>query len=143
MAMTIEEKKLYGFGVKGTSLFGETFEAVDELIEFAQTEYDNKNSDYFDDEDQHCIFVSAVKRVTPFEFAPSLDDIVDQITACFYSAHNIDDDAEANYHPKEEAKKEWKAFIEKYFDLPYMLIGYADVGWYNLKEHRWVEKKGD
>ena len=37
MAMATEEKKLYGFGVNDTSLFGETFETVDELIEFAQT----------------------------------------------------------------------------------------------------------
>jgi len=141
--MATEEKKLYGFGVNDTSLFGETFETVDELIEFAQTEYDNENSDYFDDEDQHRILVSAVKRVVPFDFAPSLDDIAEQMTDRFYSEHNIDDDAEASYYPKEEAKKEWKAFVEKYFDIPYTLIGYADVGWYNLKEHRWVEKKED
>lgn len=61
---TTEELKMYGFGVNDTSLFGETFETVDELIEFAQKEYDNENSDYFDDEDQHCILVNAVKCVS-------------------------------------------------------------------------------
>lgn len=141
--MATEEKKMYGFGVNDTILFGETFETLDELIEFAQAEYDNENSGYFDDEDQHCIIVSAVKRVVPFDFAPSLDDIAEQMTDRFYSEHNIDDDAEASYHPEEEAKKEWKAFVEKYFDIPFTLIGYADVGWYDLKEHRWVEKKDE
>lgn len=135
------EKKMYGFGVNGTDLFENTFETVDELLEFAQKEYADKYSNYFDDEDQHCIFVSVVKNVTPSDFAPSLDDIADQMTDRFYSEHNIADDAKVSYYPEEEAKKEWKAFIEKYFDIPYTLIGYADVGCYDLKERRWVEKK--
>lgn len=141
--METEKKKLYGFGVNDTILFEETFETVDELIEFAQTEYDNENSDYFDDEDQHCILISAVKRVAPSDFAPSLDDIAEQMTDRFYSEYNIDGDAESSYHPKKEAKKEWKAFVEKYFDIPYTLIGYANLGWYDLKEHCWVEEKVD
>ena len=141
--MATEEKKLYGFGVNATTLFGETFETVDELIEFAQTEYDNKNSGYFDDEDQHCILVSYVEEVCAWDFAPSLDDIADDMTDCYYSEYNLDEDAEVDYSPKDEARKEWEAFIKKYFDIPYTLIGYADVGWYNLKEHRWVEKKED
>ena len=56
------------------------------------------------------------------------------------NARGIDDDAEVNYSPREEAKKEFEAFIEKYFDIPCTLIGYADVGWYDLKEHKWIEK---
>ena len=136
-----KEKELFGFGVNDTRLFGETFDTVEELIEFAQHEYDNENSDYFDDEDQHCILISHVKNLTVFEFAPSLDDIADQMTDQFYSEHPVDDDAEVDYYPKDEARKEWEAFIEKYFDIPCTLVGYADVGWYNLKEHKWEEKK--
>lgn len=133
-----EEKKLFGFSVDDTKLFDETFDTVDELIEFAQKEYDEQNDEYFD-EDQHCILVSYVKEVSASDFAPSLDDIADQMTDKFYSEHNIDDDSDVTYNPKDEAEKEWKAFIEKYFDIPYTLIGYADVGWYNLKEHEWIE----
>lgn len=136
-----DEKTLYGFGVNDTQLFGETFESVDELIEFAQTEYDSGNGGFFDDEDECRILVSKVKNVKPSDFAPSLDDIADQMTDRFYSEHNIDDNSEASFYPREEAEKEYKAFVEKYFDIPYTLIGYADVGWYNLKEHRWEEKK--
>lgn len=136
-----EEKELFGFGVNDTQLFGETFETVGELIAFAQTEYDNENSDFFDEEDQCRILVSKVKKVSPSDFAPSLDDIAEQMTDRFYSEHAIDDDAEASYYPKEEAEKEWTAFVEKYFDIPCTLIGYADVGWYDLKEHCWVEEK--
>lgn len=133
-----EEKKLFGFSVDDTKLFDETFDTIDELIEFAQKEYDEQNDEYFD-EDQHCILVSYVKEVSASDFAPSLDDIADQMTDKFYSEHNIDDDSDVTYNPKDEAEKEWKAFIEKYFDIPYTLIGYADVGWYNLKEHEWIE----
>lgn len=133
-----EEKKLFGFSVDDTKLFVETFDTVDELIEFAQKEYDEQNDEYFD-EDQHCILVSYVKEVSASDFAPSLDDIADQMTDKFYSEHNIDDDSDVTYNPKDEAEKEWKAFIEKYFDIPYTLIGYADVGWYNLKEHKWIK----
>lgn len=134
-----DEKKLFGFGVNDTRIFSETFESVEELIEFAQAEYDRQNEDYFD-EDQHRILISHVQKVKTTDFAPSLDDIADDMTDKFYSEHNIDDDAEVDYYPKEEAKKEWEAFVEKYFDIPYNLIGYADVGLYDLKEHRWVEK---
>lgn len=133
-----EEKKLFGFGVDDTKLFAETFDTVDELIKFAQKEYNEQNEEYFD-EDQHCILVSYVKQVSASDFAPSLDDIADQMTDKFYSEHNIDDDSDVTYNPKDEAEKEWKAFIEKYFDIPYTLIGYAYVGWYNLKEHEWIE----
>ena len=134
-----DEKKLFGFGVNDTRIFSETFESVEELIEFAQAEYDRQNEDYFD-EDQHRILIYHVQKVMETDFAPSLDDIADDMTDKFYSEHNIDDDAEVDYYPKEEAKKEWEAFVEKYFDIPYNLIGYADVGWYDLKEHRWAEK---
>lgn len=133
-----EEKKLFGFSVDDTKLFDETFDTIDELIEFAQKEYDEQNDEYFD-EDQHCILVSYVKEVSASDFAPSLDDIADQMTDKFYSEHNIDDDSDVTYNPKDKAEKEWKAFIEKYFDIPYTLIGYADVGWYNLKEHKWIK----
>ena len=134
------EKKLFGFGVNDTNIFEDTFDTVEELIEFAQKEFDGENGDYFDDEDVHCILVSHVKKVRPYDFAPSLDDIADQMTDRFYSEHAIDDDAEVNYSPREEAKKEFEAFIEKYFDIPCTLIGYAYVGWYDLKEHKWIEK---
>ena len=133
-----EKKKLFGFGVNDTKLFAETFDTVEELIEFAQKEYDEQNEDYFD-EDEHCILVSHVEEVSASEFAPSLDDIADQMTDRFYCQHPINDDADCDYSNKEEAEKEWKAFIEKYFDIPCTLIGYADVGWYNLKEHKWIE----
>lgn len=133
-----EEKKLFGFSVGDTNLFNETFDTIDELIEFAQKEYDEQNDEYFD-EDQHCILVSYVKEVSASDFAPSLNDIADQMTDKFYSEHNIDDDSDVTYNPKAEAEKEWKAFIEKYFDIPYTLIGYAYVGWYNLKEHKWIK----
>jgi len=134
-----EEKKLFGFGVDDTKLFAETFDTVDELIEFAQKEYDEQNDVYFY-EDQHCILVSHVMKVSASDFAPSLDAIADQMTDMFYSEHNIDDYSDVTYYPKDEAEKEWKAFIEKYFDIPCTLIGYADVGWYDLKNHKWIEK---
>ena len=136
-----EEKKLYGFGVNHTSLFSETFETVEELLEFAQAEYDNNNEDYFD-EGQYCILVSLVKSVKPMDFAPSLADIADQMTDRFYGEYNIDDDAEVSYYPKEEAQKDWESFIGKYFDIPYTLIGYDTIGWYNLKERKWIESDG-
>ena len=138
--MAEEKKKLFGFGVNDTRLFADTFDTVKELIEFAQKEYDDENDEYFD-EDQHCILVSHVEEVCAWDFAPSLDDIADDMTDCYYSEHNLDEDAEVDYSPKDEARKEWEAFIKKYFEVPFTLIGYADVGWYDLKEHKWLEKK--
>jgi len=138
--MAEEKKNLFGFGVNDTRLFAETFDTVEELIEFAQKEYDNQNEDYFD-EDQHRILVSYVKEVSAWDFAPSLDVIADDMTDRYYSEHNLDEDAEVDYSPKDEARKEWEAFVKKYFEVPFTLIGYANVGWYDLKEHKWEEKK--
>ena len=138
--MKEEKKQLFGFGVNDTRLFPEVFDTVEELIKFAQEEYDGENGTYFD-EDQHCILVSYVERVCALDFAPSLDDIAEQMTDRFYCEHAIDDFGEVDFFPKDEAQKAWRDLVEKYFDIPCNLIGYADVGWYDLKEHKWLEKK--
>ena len=69
-----------------------------------------------------------------------MDDIADTMTDKFYCDHNIDDDADVQYYKKEEAQKEWREFINKYFDIPCTIIANWNVGIYDLKEHKWVER---
>ena len=53
----------------------------------------------------------------------------------FKIATNIDDDADVQYYKKEEAQKEWREFINKYFDIPCTIIANWNVGIYDLKEN--------
>ena len=79
-------------------------------------------------------------RIATTLFAPSLDDIADQMTDRFYSDFNIDDYQDVTCSKKAEAQKEWREFINKYFDIPCTIIANWNVGIYDLKEHKWVER---
>ena len=144
----MEGKKLkFGFGLHDTHCFGETFDTVDEVIKFAQEEYDSQYSDYFnDDDDEHFIYVGTAEEVSVLDYAPSIDDILDQMTDSFYCAHNIDDDDNCHITDKREiVEKEYHDFISKYFELPnnISLTTFWNVGVYDLKKHEWVEKFND
>ena len=143
----MQEKKLkFGFGLNETHCFGETFDTVDELIEFAQKEYDSQNSDYFNEDDEYCIYVGTAEEVSVLNYAPSIDDILDQMTDSFYCDHNIDDDDVCHITNKREiVEKEYHDFISKYFELPnnIILTTFWNVGVYDLKKHEWIEKFND
>ena len=141
-----EEKKIkYGFGLDDTECFTDEFDSLEELIAFAQEAHDNPDGNYWDedwDEEEytHSIHVGVIERVSATDFAPSLRDIADQMTDSFYSEHDIADDAEVSFHPRKEAEEAWKAFIEKYCDMPYQVVCKWAVGIYDLKEHRWTKR---
>jgi hypothetical protein len=144
----MEGKKLkFGFGLNDTHCFGETFDTVDEVIEFAQEEYDSQNSDYFNKWiDEHCIYVGIAEEVSALDYAPSIDDILDQMTDSFYCDHNIDDDDICHITDKREiVEKEYNDFISKYFELPnnITLTTFWNIGVYDLKKHEWIEKFDD
>ena len=143
----MEGKKLkFGFGLTDTHCFDETFDTVDEVIEFAQEEYDNQNSDYFNEDDEHCIYVGTAEEVSVLDYAPSIDDILDQMTDSFYCDHNIDDNDICHITDKREiVEKEYNDFISKYFELPnnITLTTSWNIGVYDLKKHEWVEKFDD
>lgn len=141
-----EEKKVkYGFGLSDTECFADEFDTVEELIAFAQEAHDNPDGNYWDedwDEEEyaHSIHVCVIERVNAMDFAPTLRDIADQMTDSFYSYHNIDDDAEVSFFPRKEAEEAYKAFIEKYCDMPCKVVCSWAVGVYDLKEHKWIER---
>jgi hypothetical protein len=144
----MEGKKLnFGFGLNDTHCFGETFDTVDEVIEFAQEEYDSQNSDYFNKWiDEHCIYVGIAEEVSALDYAPSIDNILDQMTDSFYCDHNIDDDDNCHITDKREiVEKEYNDFISKYFELPnnITLTTFWNIGVYDLKKHEWIEKFDD
>lgn len=116
------------------------FDTVDELIAFAQDEYDNENSDYFNDDDEHCILVGTMTQPQPSDVAPSLDWIADTMNDQFYSEYNLDDDADVQILRRKEADEAWRKFCDEYFELPCKVVCHNDVGWYDLKEQRWTEK---
>lgn len=137
--MKVNEVK-FGFGLSDTHCFCEMFDSVQELLEFAIAAWDEQNSDIFNEDDENVIYVGTIYYYTPSDFAPSLDDIADQMTDRFYCDHPIDDDADVQYYKKEEAQKEWHEFINKYFDIPCTYIAEWVVGKYDVKTHKWVEK---
>jgi len=137
------EKKLkYAFGTEDTHCEADLFDTIEEVIEYAQASWDNKDGNPFDEDCDYtgCIYVGTADIYEPADFAPSLDDIADQMTDKFYSDHNIDDDQDVTFCRKEEAQKEWREFINKYFDIPCTIIANWNVGIYDLKEHKWVER---
>lgn len=131
----------YGFGRSEEHVFGDTFDSVEQVIEFAQRAFDEKNEEYFDDKDRCFIYVFSIVELSVTEFMPSLDDIADSMTDSLYGEHNVDSDAEVTYGPKEEAKKEYEAFIKKYFALPFNLVADGIIGKYDLKKHCWLKEE--
>ena len=143
----MDEKKVkFGFGISETECFTDTFDTVEELIAFAKDAYEHPDGNYWDEdwaEDEYpdVIWVGIIEEVSVTQFAPSLDDIADQITDKFYCEHNVDDDDVCHVYKREDAEREWKAFIEKYFELPSntsVVINW-NIGRYDLKAREWVE----
>ena len=137
------EKKLkYAFGVSDTHCKADLFDTIEEVIEYAQASWDDKDGNPFDEDCDYtgCIYVGTADIYEPADFAPSLDDIADKMTDKFYSDHNIDDDQVVTFCRKEEARKEWREFVNKYFDIPCTIIANWNVGIYDLKERKWVNR---
>ena len=137
------EKKLkYAFGTSDTYCEADLFDTIEEVIEYAQSSWDDKDGNPFDEDCDYtdCIYVGTADIYEPADFAPSLDDIADQMTDKFYCDHNIDEDQDVTFCRKEEAQKEWREFINKYFDIPCTIIANWNIGIYDLKEHKWVER---
>ena len=141
--MANENKTIkFGWGIDEDHCEAEMYDSVEELLEYAQASWDEQDGDPFDSDCEYsgCIHVGTAETFEPSDFAPSLDDIADQMTDRFYSEHNIDDDADVQIARRKEAAEEWKALVNKYFDLPCTMATNWCVGMYDLKEHKWVEK---
>ncbi len=141
--MNKDDKQIkFGFGTDEEHCFGDEFDTVQELINFATEEWEDQNSDYYIDDDDNLIYIGVIEHHKPSDFVPSLSDIADQMTDKFYCDHNIDDDSDCGCVNKEEAEREFKAFIDKYFYLPCEYTTVWNVGQYDVKNHQWVEKFG-
>ena len=137
------EKKLkYTFGTNDTYCETDLFDTIEEVIEYAQASWDDMDGNPFDEDCDYTgrIYVGTAETYEPADFAPSLDDIADQMTDKFYSDHNIDDDADVQISKRKEAEEKWKAFVNEHFDIPCTIIANLNVGIYDLKEHKWVER---
>lgn len=140
--MTNETKVKYGFGLDDVSCETEMFYSIEEVLKYAQASWDEQDGNPFDSDCDYsgCIYVGTIDCYEPSDFAPTLKDIADQMTDQFYSDHNIDNDDEVHIANRKEAEAEWKAFVNKYFDIPCTHIASWNVGLYDLKEHKWVER---
>ena len=132
----------FGWGINETHCEADTYDSVEELLKSAQESWDNMDGNPFDSDCKYsgCIYVGIARSVSPSDVAPSLDDIADQMTDKFYSENNIDDDADVQIDKRKEAEVEWKAFVEKYFDLPCTMVTSWDIGLYDLTAHQWKQK---
>lgn len=141
MEQNKEKKQKYAFGTNEEHCESDLFDSVEELLEYAQQSWNDKDGNPFDEDVDYsgCIYVGTADTYEPADFAPSLDDIADQMTDRFYSENNIDDDEEVRIHKKEEAEKTWREFINKHFGIPCTIIAHW-FGIYNLKEHKWTER---
>lgn len=134
----------YCFGLCQERCFGDTFDTIEELVEFAEDCWKNPDGNYWDedmDDYTDTIFIGVADFPTPHDVAPSLNDIADQMTDSFYCEYHIDDDADVLILNRQEAEKEWKEFVNKYFELPHSMTC-RWIGTYDLKKHDWVEKFG-
>lgn len=134
----MDEKKIkFGFGTDQNSCETDTFDTVEDLLEHAQELWDNDRAP-FDGDKEDIIYVGTAETFTVSDFAPSLDDIADIITDRFYSEHPVDEYADAQISSQKEAEEAWKAFVEKYFELPGNIsVTCSWLGAYNLREHKW------
>lgn len=141
-----EEKKIqFAFGIEEDGpCVGGKFNSIDELLEYAQSSWDEMDGNPFDEDCEYRgrIYVGVVNDYEPSDFAPSLDSIADDMTDNFYSEYPIDDDADVQINNRKEAEEEWKKFVNKYFETP---CGWTCTwfGVYDLKEHKWCEKYSD
>ena len=140
-----EGKKIkYAFGLDEEECFTDTFDTVEELIAFARDAYEHPDGNYWDedmDEYPTCIFIGVADTVTASQYAPSLDDIVDQMTDKFYCEYNLDNDEEVRILNRKDADADWEAFIEKHFSLPCSIVT-SWIGVYDLKNDKWFERYG-
>jgi hypothetical protein len=143
-----EQNIKYCFGLSQERCGTDTFDTIDELLEFAEKCYKDCDGEYWDydgctfpDDYKSVIYIGIACEVEPKDFAPSLDDIADQMTDSFYSEHPIDDDQDVQITDRKEAEKAWDEFVTKYFELPCSITA-TWIGTYDLKKHDWVEKFG-
>lgn len=140
-----EEKKIkYAFGLGEEHCFCDTFDTVEELIAFAKDAYEHPDGNYWDKDMggyPTCIYIGAADTVTASQYAPSLDDIADQMTDNFYCKHNLDDDEEVRILNLKDAETEWEAFINKHFALPCTIVT-TWIGVYDLKNDKWSGSYG-
>lgn len=137
----MKEKVKFGFGLEETECESETFDTVEELIEYAQKSWDNMDGNPFDNDCDYtgCIFIGTAKTLSPSDVAPTLEDITDMMTDRLYCYYNVDNDEDVHFYNKPEVEKEWHDFINKYFRLPFSIV----VNWfgvYDLKNKIWKEK---
>lgn len=139
--MNKEKKNQFAFGMDETRCESGKFSSVEELLESAQSSWDEMDGNPFDEDCEYSglIWVGFVEDFEPASFAPTLDWVADYMTDEFYGNYNIDDDSEVQINNKEEAKEAWKEFVNKYFEMPCNWDGMW-FGVYNLKEHCWEEK---
>ena len=137
-----ETKVKFGWGINETHCENDTYDTVEELLEYAQASWDEKDGNPFDSDCEYsgAIYVGIARTFEPADFAPSLDDIADTMTDKFYCENNIYDDADVQVYHNREAEAEWKAFVNKYFDIPCTIVTNWCIGLYDLKEHKWLEK---
>lgn len=137
----MEKELKFGFGLSETRCETEMFDTIDELLIHAQCMWDNGDAP-FDDADKRILFVGTIESHTPFDFAPSLDDIADQMTDMFYTNLSVDDDADVQIDNRKEAEEKWKEFVNKYFDIPcsHTTLWFGE---YDLEKHEWVKRYAD
>lgn len=141
--MTQNKKEIkYAFALNDTDIEEGIFDSVEELIQYAQKSWDSMDGNPFDEDCEYSglINIMVADILEPYEFAPSLDDIADQITDALYSSHNVDCDEDVKVRNEAEAKKDWEAFVNKYFRLPFNVTSNCDIGTYDLVNHKWVKK---
>lgn len=127
----------FGFGIDQNYCETNMFDSIEELINYAQVSWDKKDGNPFDEDCDYSgtIFIGTINNHTPFDFAPSLDDIADIMTDSFYCKHYAYEDVQI--HNREDAEKLWKEFINKYFNMPF---SHTWFGEYSLVEHKWIKK---
>lgn len=136
-----EKTLLFGFGTDEEHCEADTFETIEELLKYAQASWDEKDGNPFDEDCDYSgfIYVGTAENFEPADFAPSLDDIADQMTDRFYCEHNVDDDADVQISKRKEAEEKWKAFVNEHFDIPCTMTC-SWFGLYDLKAHKWAER---
>lgn len=143
--MTKEEPK-FGFGLDETTCEPYVFDTVDELLEYAQYSWDEKDGCPFDEDCDYSgyIWVGKAVKLVVSKYAPTIEEIADSITDAFYCLHNIDECVGVQIYNRSEAEMMWREFLEKYFELPAGTTILTEwFGIYDLNNHDWCRMYSD
>ena len=97
----MEKQEKYCFGTSEERCGTDTFDSIEELISFADSCYKDADGNYWDedaDDYPEVIYIGITHEIKAKDYAPTLEEIADEMTDAFYSKWNVDEDERVRFY---------------------------------------------